>query len=177
MPVKIIVDSTSDMIPEVACRVGIVPMTIRFGDREYVAGVDVDSRRFYEMLVESDELPTTSQASPFAFGEAFREAVDQGFDVVCITCSAKLSGTHQSARIAAEDFPGKVRVVDSNTIAIGLGILTEYALTLADRGFSQEEIVWNLLPQHQLRCRKRQGEQCAVRRWLQWQPEGHWRSG
>ncbi len=145
MPVRIIVDSTADLVPQAAARVKIVPLTIRFGDREFVDGVTIDSRKFYEMLVESDELPTTSQANPGVFAEAFEEAVEAGCDVVCITCSGKLSGTHQSAVIAAEDFPGKVHVVDSRTIALGSAILTEYALELADRGLSAEEIAWKLL--------------------------------
>ena len=145
MSVQIVVDSTSDMKPEVAAKVKIVPMTITFGETEYVSGVDMDSRRFYEMLVESDVLPTTSQASPYAFEKVFQEAVSQGHAVVCLTCSGKLSGTYQSAVIAAEEFSGKVHVVDSGSIAVGLGILTEYALTLAERGFEAEEIVWNLL--------------------------------
>nr|MBQ8244268.1 DegV family protein [Oscillospiraceae bacterium] len=145
MRVKIIVDSTADMIPEVAAKVGIVPLTVHFGEKEYVSGVDIDAKTFYEMLVESDVLPTTSQPTPFAFGEAFREAVEAGYEVVCLTCSGKLSGTNQSANIAAEDYPGKVHVVDSNTIAIGLGILVEYALELVDRGLTAEEIAWTLL--------------------------------
>ena len=145
MSVKIVVDSTADMTPQVAARVGIVPLTVHFGEREYVSGVDIDPVKFYEMLVESDTLPTTSQPTPFAFEEAFREAVADGSDVVCLTCSGKLSGTNQSANIAAEEFGQKVRVVDSKTIAIGLGILTEYALTLVDKGLSAEEIQWKLL--------------------------------
>ena len=133
------------MTPEVAAKVEIVPMTITFGETEYVSGVDMDAHRFYEMLVESDELPTTSQATPFAFEQAFQQALSQADEVVCITCSGKLSGTHQSAVIAAQEFYGKVHVVDSDTIAVGLGILTEYAVLLAERGFTGEEIVWNLL--------------------------------
>ncbi len=143
--VKIIVDSTADMIPQVAQRVKVVPLTIHFGDTEYVSGVDIDHQKFYEMLVESDVLPTTSQATPFAFAEAFAEATAQGDEVVCLTCSGRLSGTYQSAVIAAADYPGKVHVVDSNTIAIGLGILTEYALALVDRGCTAEEIAWKLM--------------------------------
>ncbi len=149
MPVKIIVDSTADMTPEVASRVAIVPLTVHFGDREYISGLELDGKAFYEKLVESDVLPTTSQPTPYAFEKVYRQAVDAGFEVVCLTCSAGLSGTNQSANIAAEEFPGKVTVVDSGTIAIGLGILTEYALELADRGFSAEEIVLNLLRQRQ----------------------------
>ena len=145
MGIRIVVDSTADMIPEVARRVKIVPLTVRFGDREYVSGVDMDSKKFYEMLVESDVLPTTSQPTPFAFEEVFREAVEAGDEVVCLTCASKLSGTNQSANIAAAEFPGKVYVVDSRTIAIGLGILTEHALYLLDKGLSAEEITWKLL--------------------------------
>ncbi len=145
MSVKIIVDSTADMTPHVASRVRIVPLTVHFGQQEYVSGVDMDAKTFYERLIESDVLPTTSQPTPYAFEKAYQEAVAEGHEVVCITCSAGLSGTNQSASIAAEEFPGKVTVVDSGTIAIGLGILVEYALQLADRGFSAGEIVLNLL--------------------------------
>jgi len=145
MNIKLIVDSTADMTPEVAARVGIVPLTVHFGEQEYVSGVDIDSHKFYEMLVESDVLPTTSQATPFAFATAFGKAVAEGCDVVCLTCASRLSGTYQSAVIAAEDFPGKVHVVDSGTIAIGLGILVEYALQLLDRGCTAGEITRKLL--------------------------------
>lgn len=145
MSVKIIVDSTADMRPEVAEKVGIVPLTVHFGDQEYISGVNINPKKFYEMLVESDELPTTSQPTPVAFEEAFEKAVEAGYEVVCLTCSGKLSGTCQSANIAAAEFSGKVHVVDSNTIAIALGILVEYAVELAEQGLSAEEIVLKLL--------------------------------
>ena len=145
MAVKLIVDSTFDITPQVRARVDVVPLTIHFGEQEYIDGITIDSKTFYEKLVESDVLPTTSQATPFVFEEAFRKAVEEGFEVVCLTCASKLSGTHQSAVIAAEEFGGKVHVVDSQTIAIGGGILAEYALTLLDKGMSAEEITWKLL--------------------------------
>ncbi len=145
MRVKIIVDSTADLTPAVRARVGVVPLTIHFGEEEYIDRVTIDSKTFYEKLVESDTLPTTSQATPYAFELAFRDAVEAGFEVVAITCTSKLSGTYQSAVIAAEEFDGKVHVVDSLSIAIGSSILTEYALTLLDRGLSAEEIAWKLM--------------------------------
>ena len=145
MSVKIIVGSTADITPQVRARVDVVPLTIHFGDREYIDGVTIDSRTFYEMLVESDVLPTTSQATPFAFEKAFRAAVEAGHEVVCITCTSKLSGTYQSAVIAAEEFEGKVHVVDSCTIAIGEAILAQYALGLVDQGLEAAEIVWRLM--------------------------------
>ena len=145
MAVKIIVDSTADLLPHLAQQVTVIPLTIRFGDREFVDGITIDSRKFYEMLVESDELPTTSQANPAVFEAAFAEAVAGGYEVVCITCSGKLSGTHQSAVIAAEEYSGKVFVVDSQTIALGSAILTEYALGLVNKGLNAEKIAWKLL--------------------------------
>lgn len=145
MSVRIIVDSTTDLPEQTARRVTAVPLTIHFGEQQYVSGVDIDARKFYEMLVEGDVLPTTSQPTPYAFTQVFQEAVDAGDTVVCITVSSKLSGTYQSACIAAADFPEKVFVVDSLTVAIGGGILTEYALSLTDKGMDAEEIAWKLM--------------------------------
>ncbi len=144
MSVRIIADSTADLQPQVAQRVTVVPLTVHFGEREYVSGVDIDAKKFYEMLVESDVLPTTSQPTPFAFGEAFEKAMEEGDTVVCITVSSRLSGTYQSACIAAADYPGRVFVVDSQTVAIGGGLLVEYALRLADHGLSAAEIAEEL---------------------------------
>ena len=149
MSVKIIVDSTADLTPEVAQQVKIVPMTILFGDKQYVSGVDIDSKKFYELLVESDVLPTTSQPTPYAFSQVFQEVVDAGDTAVCLTVSSKLSGTYQSASIAAEEFPGKIFVVDTLTVAIGGGILAEYALQLANSGLEAEELARELLAQRQ----------------------------
>ena len=145
MKVKLIVDSTADMTAQAASRVEIVPLTIHFGDKEYVSGVDIDVKKFYELLVEGDVLPTTSQATPFAFEAAFEKALEEDCEVICLTCASKLSGTYQSAVIAAQEFGGKVHVVDSCTIAIGLGILADYALRLIDQGFTAEQIHRKLL--------------------------------
>ena len=93
--------------------------------------------------MECDTLPTTSQATPYVFTEAFQKAVDAGEDVVVITLSAKLSGTYQSASIAAMDYFG-IHVVDSGTAAIGGTILTKLALRLADQGLSAGEIAARL---------------------------------
>ncbi len=145
MGVKIIVDSTADLPSRIRERVAVVPLTIHFGEAEYIDGVTIDSRTFYEKLIESDVLPTTSQATPYAFEEAFAKNTEDGSRVVCITCASRLSGTYQSAVIAAEEYAGRVFVVDSQTIALGSAILTEYALGLADQGMDAEEIAWKLM--------------------------------
>lgn len=144
-PVRIIVDSTADLTPEVKSRLTVVPLTIHFGAEQYIDGVTITHKAFYEKLIECDTLPTTSQATPFHFTEHFEKAVAAGEDVVAITVSSKLSGTFQSAMIAAEDFPGRVHVVDSRSVAIGSGILAQYALTLVDQGMDAASIAEQLM--------------------------------
>ena len=144
MSVRIIVDSTCDLIPALRERVGVAHLTVHFGENDYVDGVDLTAQDFYEKLAASKDMPSTSQASPFAFGELFEEAVNAGDEVVCVTVSSGLSGTFQSATIAAADFPGKVFVVDSQNIAISCAILVEYGLRLVDEGKSAQEIAAEL---------------------------------
>ena len=117
--VKIVVDSTADLRPEIRKQVDVVHLTVHFGKEEYVDGVDLTSLGFYKKLETCKELPTTSQAAPYAFSEVFEPLVEEGHDVVAIVVSGALSGTCQSANIAAADYPGRVFVVDSRSIAIG----------------------------------------------------------
>lgn len=144
MKVKIIVDSTADVTPETAERMTVIPLSVHFGDETYLDGVDITRKGFYEKLIESDVMPTTSQATPYIFMQAYQEAIDAGYDVVVLTIAAKLSGTYQSAVIAAEEFPDKVFVVDSHSVAIGSGVLAEYAQRLADAGVGAREIAQKL---------------------------------
>lgn len=138
--VRIIIDSTADTMPAERQRMLVQPLTIRFGEEEYVDGITITHSEFYHKLVTGGVLPTTSQPTPFAFQELYQKVVDQGDTAVVITISHKLSGTYQSATIAAESFPGQIYVVDSGTVAITAGILAEYALSLADAGRGAEEI-------------------------------------
>lgn len=143
MAVQIITDSTADLLSPEKSRVLTVPLTVHFGEEEYIDGVTIDHKLFYEKLVESDVLPTTSQATPIAFEDVFRQIADRGDSAVVITLSQKLSGTWQSARIAAEEFPN-IYIVDSGTAAIGAGILTELALRLVDAGMDAAAIAARL---------------------------------
>ena len=140
MNVRIVIDSTSDVTPEVRAQCTVVPLTVHFGEEEYIDGVTMNHRQFYEKLIESDVLPTTSQPTPEAFAQVYREAKEAGQEVVVLTIAAKLSGTYQSACIAAMDFPGMVHVVDSQTAAIGGGILAELAVDLARQGLTAAQI-------------------------------------
>ena len=139
MKTRIIVDSTADLTPEYKARVHTVPLTLYFGDEEFIDGVTIDHKTFYEKLIESDVLPTTSQATPAAFADAFEQAKEAGEAAVVITLASQFSGTYQSATIAAEDFDN-VFIVDSESAAMGSGILIELAFRLLDEGKSAEEI-------------------------------------
>ena len=143
MKTRIIVDSTADLLPSVKERVYVVPLTVNFGEEEYVDGVTIDHKTFYEKLIETDVHPTTSQASPAAFEAEYEKAREAGEAAVVITLTSKLSGTFQSATIAAADYEN-VYITDSGTVAIGGGILVEYALRLLDEGFSAKEIAEKL---------------------------------
>lgn len=143
MNTRIIVDSTSDLMPDVKNRVSIVPLTIHFGDQEYIDGVTIDHKAFYEKLIETDVHPSTSQASPAAFMAEFEKVKAAGESAVVITISSKLSGTYQSAMIAAAEFEN-IYVVDSANAALGSSILTELALRLADQGLGAKEIARQL---------------------------------
>lgn len=153
MKPRVITDSASDLVPPYRPGLTVLPLTVLFGERSYQDGVDLDHRQFYELLIESDTLPTTSQPTPAQFEDAFRAAVEAGETVVCITLSSKLSGTYQSARIAAGEFSsGQVYVVDSLNVSIGEAILIQRALQLADRGLDAPAIVQSL---EQERCQVR----------------------
>lgn len=144
MKIRIITDSASDLLAPHRPEITVLPMTITFGEEQFRDGVDLTHRQFYEKLIEGEDLPTTSQIAPAQFEEAFRAAVEAGESVVAVVLSSKLSGTYQSACIAAEEFPGKVFVVDSANATIGERILVERGLELMDQGLDAAAIAARL---------------------------------
>ena len=143
MSVQIIVDSSVDVAERFRERLHIVPLIIHFGEEELIDGVTINKEQFYRRLVESEQLPFTSQASPVAFQKVYEEVTQAGDSAVVITLASKLSGTYQSACIAAGDFDN-IYVVDSQTAAIGAGVLTEYALARAEAGADARELAAEL---------------------------------
>ena len=144
MNVNLIIDSTTDLNPQLREQFTVVPLTVHFWDQEYIDGVTISHRQFYEKLVESDMLPSTSQATPAAFADVFEEVARRGETAVVLTLASQLSGTYQSAMIAASDYPGRIFVVDGTSVAIGTGILAELALRLREQGLTAEEIAGRL---------------------------------
>ena len=141
MSVTIITDSASDMNPDEHPALTVLPLSVTFGTDVYHDGVDLSRERFYEMLVEGDELPKTGQVNPFAFAQAYRRVREAGNDAVVITVGSKLSGTFQSAETALNEAPGgDIFLVDSNNVTLGERVLVEYALRLVDEGLSAAQI-------------------------------------
>lgn len=151
MSVRIIADSTADVIEAVKSRITVVPLTVHFGEEEYVDGVTIDHKQFYEKLIESDVLPRTSQATPDTFATVFEEVTAAGDSAVVLTIASELSGTYQSAVIAAEDYEN-IYVVDTRTATIGSGILVELALRLADEGMDANAIAAQLTAERENIC-------------------------
>lgn len=143
MAVRIVTDSTVDIAEQYKKSFTVVPLTVSFGETVYIDGVTLNKQDFYQKLVSSAELPKTSQATPDTFGKVFRELQEKGEEAVVITVSSRLSGTYQSARIAAEDYPN-IRVVDSMNVSIASGVLAEYALRCASDGMGLDELAQHL---------------------------------
>ena len=140
MGIQVLVDSTADYDSTVAQQVQVVPLTICFGDEEFIDGVTITHQQFYEKLVETDVFPTTSQATPFDFEKKYSTIEAAGDKAIVICLSSKLSGTYQSAVTAAQNHKA-IYVIDSNSATIGVGILVELVLNLIDKGMSIQDIV------------------------------------
>ncbi len=138
--IRIVTDSASDIAQGQFPGVVVVPLAVTFGDATFLDGVTLTHEQFYERLIESDELPTTSMISPGQFTEAFAEAVEAGEDVVAVVLSSKLSGTYESALIAAQQFPERVHVADTMNATLGERVLVEYAMRLRDEGLDAAAI-------------------------------------
>lgn len=145
MTVRIITDSASDITAADIAAAGnpaltVLPLSVTFGQTTYEDGVDLSHRRFYELLVEGDDLPMTGQVNPYAFERAISSAREAGEEVVVITLSGKLSGTNASAMTAAAAFEDGVYVVDSKSVTVGERILVDYALRLVGEGLGAADI-------------------------------------
>lgn len=143
MAVKIITDSTSDITPQEAAKLGlrIVPLTVNFGEEEFIDGVNLTVEDFYARLRVAKVLPKTSLVSPATFVDVFNQYKKED-DLVVILISSELSGTYQSAKTALDLVEKKnVHLVDSRQVTFGLASLVYTAIKLRDEGKSAKQIV------------------------------------
>jgi DegV family protein with EDD domain len=144
--VRIVSDSSCDLRGSDldGKKIDVVPLSIRFGDDEYIDGVNLTVEDFYKKMAAAPALPETAAPAPGAFEKVFTQARENGDDaVVCINISSELSATMQSAQTAAKAFEGEfpVHVVDSRSITSGLGTLVLEAAKASNDGASAEDIV------------------------------------
>ena len=142
MSVKIIVDSASDIKVSFAEQqnIGFAPLRTILAGTEYRDGIDIVPDEFFEKLEANKEVARTSQVNVSEFAAMFEEAVRAGDDVIVITISSGLSGTCQSALVAAQDYPGRVYVIDSLSATAGEQVLIEQAIRRRDEGWTAAQI-------------------------------------
>lgn len=146
MSVRIVTDSSCDLPDELVAQLGIdvVPLTIRFGSEELVDRVDLSPGEFWARCSTSSELPSTAAPAPGAFEEVFRKAASGGAEgVVCVNLSSKLSATGESAQAAARAVADvvPVKVVDSLSVTLGLGMIAVESARRAAAGAGLDEVV------------------------------------
>ena len=148
MAVHVVTDSTADLSPELMDAFGvrdalhIVPLTVHFGDEEFLDGVTITADQFYERLSTSEVLPRTSQPSPAAFVEAYSNISSPGDTILSFHISSRLSGTYQSALLAARQLPDRtIEVVDTRLASLGLGLVGLYAAKGVKEGKGAEEVL------------------------------------
>ncbi|EFD04517.1 DegV family protein [Peptostreptococcus anaerobius] len=144
MSIKLIIDSASDISPDEANELGLelMPLLISFDDMDYKDGKTISKTEFYRQLKAHDQLPKTSQVTPYEYDQVISDVVSKGDTAIIITLASTLSGTCSSAQIAASNYPDdKVFVVDSMNVSVGERILIMHALDLIKQGLEAAEIV------------------------------------
>jgi len=141
--IRIITDSASDIPNDgnVPACLSILPLTIYFGEESFLDGVTITNEEYYNRLINGDILPKTSQVSPYEFEKEIQKALDNGEKVIIITISSGLSGTYQSACIAADNFDKDVTVIDSLQATSAEQVLVKYAVQMVENGEEYDKIV------------------------------------
>lgn len=142
MAVKIVTDSACDLPPELAAGLGltIVPIRINMGRNSYRDGIDISRGEAAQKIINAGELPTTSQPPPYEFEVVFSDLLAQGHEALCLTLSSAMSGTYHSALIAAGKNQGRIRVMDTQLVSAGLGLLAKAAAEFAAQGHGLAEV-------------------------------------
>ncbi|CAG7839414.1 hypothetical protein Z959_05480 [Clostridium novyi B str. ATCC 27606] len=141
--IKIITDSTCDLNNQVIREydIDVIPLIVNFGDESYIDGVDINIREFLRKMDEENIFPTTSGINPNKFYEHYKKYLDEGYKIISIHLSSKMSGTYQSACIAKEMLEtDDIVVIDSMNVTAGLGLLAIKAAELAKNGYSIQKI-------------------------------------
>jgi len=145
MVVKIVTDSLSDITSDIAQGLGItvVPLTVLFGQESFLDRVTITTDEFYHRLIHEDIWPTTTQPPPGVFADVYNKLAEETDEILVITLSSKISGTYQSV-LNAKDMVEKecrIEVIDSLTVAMGLGLIVIAVAKAAQAGANLDEVV------------------------------------
>ena len=143
--VKIVTDSLSDITSDIAQGLGItvVPLTVLFAQESFLDRVTMTTDEFYYKLTHDATWPATTQPPPGVFADVYNKLAEETDEILAITLSSKLSGTYESA-LNAKSLVGKecrIEVIDSLTVAMGLGLIVIAAAKAAQTGANLDEIV------------------------------------
>lgn len=147
--VKVIVDSTCDLSPELYhdFDMEVIPLAVRFGEETYEDKVTIDTEKLYSKVKEYKSLPQTSSVSPDVIEATFKKWIDQGYDIVFTGIGSTLSSTMQNAFIAKGSFPeDRVYLIDSKNLSSASGLLALKAARMAKEGVSAKEIAEKVQP-------------------------------
>jgi len=146
--VKIITDSASDLPKEYIKKynIEIVPLTVELEGKIYKDGVDITTEKFNQLMIKSNQLPKTAHPSPETFKNVFLKYINDGYDILCLTISSKLSGTYQSAMIAKNNIKTseKIFVFDSLAASSGEALQVIKASKLIQKGEKIKEVLRKL---------------------------------
>ncbi|MEW9094380.1 MAG: DegV family protein [Clostridiaceae bacterium] len=146
--IKIITDSTSDLPKSVIDKydIEVIPLYVNFGEETYTDGVDINLHELLERMDNSDIFPTTAQVNPQRFMECYKKYLDEGYKIVSLHISSKMSGTYQSACIARDMLESdSIYVIDSQKVTATFGAIVIKAAKLKEEGLSAEEIYNEIL--------------------------------
>lgn len=143
--IALVTDSTADLTEEIQKKynIHVVPLKVRFKDKEYFDG-ELTSEEFYKKLEKAEELPATSQPSPEDFANMYRKLLKDYDEIISIHISSGLSGTVNAAHLAKQSLDGKIHIVDSKTISLGIGLMVTEAARNISEGLNALQIVEGL---------------------------------
>lgn len=141
MAIRIVCDSGADVADLEHKALSVVPLSVIFGNDVYLDdGIQIDHKRFFEMLTDPNAVPKTGQVTPYQFDQVFKQATEAGEQLIVITISSRLSGTYESAISAAQPYDSDIAIIDSLNASLGIRVLVEYGLQLIDKGMLFDEV-------------------------------------
>jgi DegV family protein with EDD domain len=140
----IITDSTCDLSLDFMKEydINFLPIIVDIGGRSYKDKIEITNAEFYEAIKDKNVFPKTAQIAPYTFEEKFKEELDKGNEIICITLSSALSGTNSAAHIAKENLESsKIHIIDSKSISLGEGYLVKLAAEMLKDGYSAGDVI------------------------------------